>query len=187
MSVSSVSHSLYLQQLTSTSTSTGKAGSGAADRCAGSAGGQGTGNSFVQSLQQALSKLNGGGSSVSNSGNAQAAIQAFLQQLLAALHQAGTGAQHAAKASDGDGDDGVQSASSTTGTQTSGYNGTIQADLQSLIQQVSASSASGGGLQQSFQNMLSAMGANSSTDTLGGFLQSIASNMQGSSLISTTA
>lgn len=185
MSVSGVTHSVYSQQLTSTS----KASSGGADRCAGTGSGGSQGTSFAQALQQALSQLNGSGSTTSAAGNgqsAQAAIQAFLQQLLAALHQAGTGAQHASKASDGDADDGVQAAS-TTGTQASGYNTTIQADLQSLIQQVSASSTSNSGLQQSFQNMLSTMGASSGTDTLGGFLQSIASSMQGSSLISTTA
>ena len=192
-SIGGVTHNpAYLQQITNTNASPVKDGD--ADGSGGSSSVQKQGVSFAQSLQQALSQLGGSGSSSSSANaqtaqTAQTAIQSFLQQLLAALHQAGTG--HASQQADGDGDGGVEASSAAAHARhhhgVSGYNATLQADLQSLMQQVSSSSASNSGLQQSFQGMLSAMGASNSSNTLGGFLQSIASNMQGSSLVSTTA
>lgn len=188
MSVNGVTNqnTQYLQQLTSTNARKG----GCDGAKATSASSQGQGSSFAQSLRQALAQLNSS-ASASTSGDSQgvqASIQAFLQQLLSALHQAGTG--HT-KPSDGDGDDGVRSSSASTGSTASssaaGYHASIQADLQSLMKQVSASSTTDSGLQQSFQDMLTAMGAGSGSQTLNGFLQSIAADMQGSSIVSTTA
>lgn len=167
--------------------STGQApvrgGDGDGDRGIEPGSAQGRTTSFTQSLQQALSQLNGGSSIITSNG-AQAAIQSFMQHLLAALHQAGTGIS---QPPDGNGD-GVAGASAAQARRHGGYqHGTIQGDLQSLIHQVSASSSSSTGLQQSFQGMLNAMGANDGSNTLNGFLQSLAANMQGPSLLSTTA
>lgn len=180
----------YLQQLASANAS--PVNDGDADDAGSSGSVQNQGASFAQSLQQALSQLGGSGSTSSsgNAQNAQVAVQTFLQQLLAALHQAGTG--NASQQADGDGDHGVEASAAGAAHArhphggVSHYHATLQADLQSLMQQVSSSSAANSGLQQSFQSMLGAMGANG-TNTLSGFLQSIAANMQGSSLLSTTA
>ena len=171
-----------------------KSGDGDGDHGIEPSSAQSQTTSFTQSLQQTLSQLNGG-SSIVTSNSAQTAIQTFMQQLLAALHQAGAGnTQNASQQSDGDGDVGTGPPTAAHARHHGGhhhaasnYSGTLQADLQSLIQQASASSSSNPALQQSFQNMLGAMGATDGTNTLNGFLQSLAANMQGSSLISTTA
>ena len=67
----------------------------------------------------------------------------------------------------------------------------IEADIQSLIQQLSSSSSSDSSsssttsssatsdLQQSFQNLISALGGSSSSVTLDSFLNALASNFQG--------
>lgn len=196
-SISSSSNtSMYLQLLMNINQSNGASGSdGDGDGGIESAsvpGSQST--SFLQALQQSLSQLTSSNANASSSDNAtqqhaQAAIKTFMQALLAALHQAGTNIGAASsKPSDPDGDnDG--SKGKVSAAQAEKYKKpNIQADLQALMQQVSSSSTSNTVLQQSFQNMLTALGASNANNTLDNFLQSLSSNMQGaSSLISTTA
>jgi hypothetical protein len=95
---------------------------------------------------------------------------------------------------------------STAGQGPHGGPGNIEADLQSLIQQLSSpSSSSGSGtataastgssalsdLEQSFQNLLNTLGVSGGDASLNRFLQALQSNLQGVSppgnLVNTTA
>jgi hypothetical protein len=82
------------------------------------------------------------------------------------------------------------STGSASATGNKGRHPNIEADLQSLIQQLtssttstsdtSASDSALSSLQQKFQGLLSALGDSGSNATLGNFLQALASNLQGS-------
>lgn len=169
------------------------------------------GGKLLGAITAALSQIGVGGNSTSNSSantdssssSAQDPVQAlsaFMQDLMAALHsQSGAQSAGAQTGSDGDGDNDGSSAS-RVGASGRHRHHNIQADLQSLIQQLSASSinsssasASTGSsnstdstltsLEQSFQNLLDSLGGFGSTANLGGFLQAFAANMQSESAL----
>ncbi|MGC0154926.1 hypothetical protein ACPRNU_20910 [Chromobacterium vaccinii] len=157
------------------------------------------GGGLISAIGQALSQIGVGGdassdasssdddstSSTSSSQDPRQAMAAFMQNLMAALHdQSG---QTGASSSDG-------------GVSGSGGYGRpdMQTDLASLIQQLNASSGSSdtgsassdastlSSLQQSFQNLVSALGGSGSGSgsgngnaTLSGFLQALESSVPG--------
>lgn len=99
------------------------------------------------------------------------------------LSQSGRNAQGGGADSDGDGDGSGSSSVNAANGLGQGHHGIgkMEANLQSLIQQLSSSNSSGSGstnaaLQQSFQNLTGMQG---SPATLAGFLQTLSRNMQG--------
>lgn len=153
-----------------------------------------SGGKLLQAISAALSQIGVGGTQTSStSGNASSsssqdpaqALASFMQDLMAAL-QAQHGSQGGSN-SDGDND------GSGSVRHAGGQRPNIQADLQSLIQQLSTSNnttstagTAGGGssndtlssLQQSFQNLVNSFGGSTDSAGLGAFLQAFAGNMQ---------
>lgn len=136
------------------------------------------------------------------------AMTAFMQTLMAALHAQGAQANGTQSAATGDGDSSGSSTAAVSGHghhhHGGGGKGKVEADLQSLIQSLStstsdtsssATSTSGtdatasvtgssnspqANLQQSFQNLVGALGGSSgSSVTLSNFLQTLSNDMQG--------
>jgi hypothetical protein len=189
MSITGIQHNTYISQLTPLSSSVQpgfSGGDGDGDGGVGSTGGSST---FSSALTNALSQ-----SGISTSGNNQA-MQAFMQQLLAALQaQSGQGAQFNGAHSDGD-NDGSSSASAVNGiSRGQGHHhggiGKMESNLQSLIQQLSSSSTSStaanspdAALQQSFQSLLNTQGSSTNQTTLAGFLQTLSQNLQGAGMV----
>ena len=137
-------------------------------------------------------------SSTSTQDPAQA-LASFMQELMAALHS--QGGSQSAGSQGGTDSDGDNDGSGTSGVSGSGrHRPNIQADLQSLIQQLSSSSADSSSassstadtssadttlssLEQSFQSLISSLGGSGSTTSLTDFLQAFANNMQGESSV----
>jgi hypothetical protein len=208
MSVSSIPNtSNWITQLSQLSKTTQASRSGNSERTAAAT--QSTGG-FADAISLALSQVgidstantSNPASSSSTASNASSAtvssgapddatqaLSSFMQSLLAALHAQGS--QSTAPAgSDQDGDnDQLAGGSALNGKGAHQHN--LQADLQSLIQNLSASSASSvsstdsqtGTLQQSFQNLLSSLGSTGSSATLPGFLKALAGNVPGASML----
>lgn len=209
MSVSSIPNSSnWITQLSQLSKSTQANRSGSSERAAATTQSSG---GFADAISQALAQLGIGSSTASTSSTANSsttassasaatassgtpddatqALSSFMQSLLAALQAQGSQST-ATSGSDQDGDD-DQSASTSAVNGTGARQHNLQADLQSLIQNLSASSAStasstdsqSGTLQQSFQNLLSSLGGTGSNATLSGFLNTLASNVPGASML----
>jgi len=162
------------------------------------------GGRLLQAISAALSQIGVGSnqtsstSTISDSSSSSAqdptqALASFMQDLMAALQSQsstqGTG-------TDGDGDN-DRSGSVRAG---GGHHSNIQADLQSLIQQLSASNGSSSStstttsttgsssdtlssLEQSFQNLVDSLGGSGGSAGLGNFLQAFADNMQNASAV----
>ena len=139
------------------------------------------GNSASSSTSGTSSSSDSSSSASSTSQEPAQALAAFMQSLMAALHAQSSPSADA---------DASSSFSSVTGTSQQQPN--MQADLQSLIQQVSSSSSSSSAsnssdstissLQSSFNNLVSALGGStSSTATLSSFLQAFSGNVSGAS------
>ena len=141
----------------------------------------GVGSSSSTSATDSSTSSDDDSSSTSSSQDPGQAMAAFMQNLMAALH-----AQNS------------QSSSSTSDGSASGAHGyghhNMQADLTSLIQQLSSSSSTDGSsgdstdsstlssLQQSFQNLVTALGGSSNSNaSLSGFLQALESEVPGGS------
>jgi hypothetical protein len=157
---------------------------------------------FMDSVFQALSQAgvtgsssstsSGDSSSGSNSSSSQNPVQAlgaFMHDLFAALQSQG--------GSDGTAN-GVSGAHGGHHHHHGGGMAQMESNLQGLIQQVSSSSANSTSdssasatttattstsattaLEQSYQNLLSSLGATGSSSSLGGFLQALSQNLQG--------
>lgn len=173
----------------------------------GGSSGTSAGGGLASAINQALSQIGVSGSTVSGSSTvAQDPLQAlstFMHDLFAALQSQVAGQPAVAQGggdSDGDNDGGGASrVSAAAGGGRHQGAGNLASKLQSLIQQLSASSSgasssstpsagtSGAGtanqalsaLQQSFQNLLSSQGASGSQATLGNFLQTLAQDLPG--------
>lgn len=209
MSIASVQSSNWVSQVGGVSSSAVRRGNeGDSDE-----GGQRVGRQkggFAAAIASALGQIGvsgataGSGNTASSTGDTSSqdpaqALSAFMQSLMSALHAQNSQANAAQGVAGADADgDGDSSTSSVQGHRHQRPN--MQADLQSLIQQLAssgtanASSGSGSavdGLQQSFQNLMSAVGDTNSNATLSNFLQVLSSQMSGASkvgnAISTTA
>lgn len=154
------------------------------------------GGGLMAAIGNALSQIGVGSSSGSeNSASAEndstaqdpaRAVSAFVQSLMSALHAQDTRANASQNTSgtDADGDkDG--SASAAQGHRRHHH---LQADLQSLMQQLSSSSTSNASssataapsdLEQSFKNLMSALGNTNSNATLPNFLQALSNQFAG--------
>jgi hypothetical protein len=154
------------------------------------------GGKLFQAIGAALSQIGVGGSQASSTGGNAAtsqdpaqALASFMQDLMAALQS-----QHGAQGGDSDGDNDGSGSVRHAG----GHRPNIQADLQSLIQQLSEAGASTltantgaasssndtlASLQQSFQNLVNSFGGSGSSASLGDFLQAFAANMQGAGTV----
>lgn len=133
-------------------------------------------------------------SSSSSSQDPAPALGSFMQSLMAALHaqsaqSQGTTSSSAQAGTDSDGDnDGT-----TSSTQGHGHHrGHLQSDLESLMQKLASSStasnslsttsdSSVSALQQSFQNLMGAVGDTSSNATLSNFLTALSGQFSGAS------
>ena len=163
------------------------------------------GGRLLQAISAALSQIGVGSnqtSSASTTGDPSSsstqdptqALAAFMQDLMAALQSQGS-AQGIGTDSDGDND-----GSGSVHAGGKHHHPNIQADLQRLIQQVSASDGSSSStstttsttgsssdtlssLEQSFQNLLDSLGGSGGTASLGDFLQAFADNMQNASAV----
>ncbi len=174
MSITGIQNNAYVSQLNPASSSVRPSMSGGDGDNDG--GGIKKGGALSSAINQALSQS--GISSSSGTGTDQA-IQAFIQNLLAAL-QAQQNAQ-AVQAQNG--------AAASNAVAGHGHHhgiGKLDAGLQSLIQQLSSSGSGGqnstnAALQQSFQSLISSNGSNSQT-SLSSFLQSVMQNVQGAGL-----
>lgn len=140
----------------------------------------------------------GAAASSSSSSDPAQALATFMQSLMAALHAENSQSSPAGQGgTDSDGDNDGSPAAGIHGH--GRHHGRLQADLQSLIQQLSAttdssssgttaSSSSGkpdsslSSLQQSFQDLTSVFGGGGTTATLQGFLQAFNNNLQNTSL-----
>lgn len=144
-----------------------------------------------EAIGQALAKIGvGNGTGTSNSATASSpedqaqALASFMQQLMAALYAQNT--QASGTDGDNDGSDDAIKGSRR-------HHQDPQADLQSLLAQLAATtdrsdastSASRSALQQSFQTLVGAFGASGNDATLTNFLQTLASGMQGVSPVGT--
>ena len=207
MSISGISsHSYTFPQVTQTSgtrgtTQTGSAGGdsdgdndASAVSGAGAAGGPG---GFLGAVFQALSQAGVTGAapataSGATSQNPLQALGAFLHDLFAAMQTPGGSTSGNAPVGN--------SAASGVAQGKGGGLAALEANLQNLIQQITASASSAGStagsigstsstsstsataqLQQDYQNLLNSMGATAGSSTLGGFLQALSQNLQGMS------
>ncbi len=163
------------------------------------------GGRFAEALSQAFAQIGvtlpssadsnststTGSASTTNSTTANPTqdIQAFMQDLFAALHeQSASGSASTAQATSNTADGDRSSTSSTSGASGHHHGGlsSLQNDLQGLIQQLSSASGSDSGnsttstLQTDYQNLLSSLGATSSnSNSLTNFLQALQQNLQG--------
>lgn len=185
MSITGIQHNPYISQLNpvSASSQTGfSGGDGDGDGGVGKTGGSAP---FASALNKALSQS---GISASGTGTDQA-MQAFMQQLLAALQaQSGQGAQLNGADGDNDGSSSANAVNGMPGGHHHGGIGKMESNLQSLIQQLSSSNSSGSSstdaaLQQSFQNLLNTQGSSTNQTTLASFLQTLSQNLQGAGMI----
>ena len=158
------------------------------------AGGKDTdGASFLSLIEQALGQSLAASSTSSSTAastastpqapattlDPQAALQTFLHSLMGSLHQAGA-------ANDADADDSVSKVSGTKG---------MAADIQGLLQQLSASSTSStdklGSLNANFQNLVNSISAQgqsaNSAATLQSFLQNLYQGMGSAQSVSGTS
>ena len=149
----------------------------------------------MAAIGNALSQIGVGSSSGSeNSASAEndstaqdpaRAVSAFVQSLMSALHAQDTRANASQNTSGTDADgDNDGSASAAQGHRRHH----LQADLQSLMQQLSSSStgnasssatAAPSDLEQSFKNLMSALGNTNSNATLPNFLQALSNQFAG--------
>ena len=156
------------------------------------------GGGLMAAIGNALSQIGVGSSSDSansssteNDSSSQdpaQAVSAFVQSLMGALHAQDTQASASQNTSgtDADGDnDG-----STSAAQGHHRHHHLQADLQSLMQQLSSSNTSNSSsnstapssdLEQSFKNLMSALGNTNSNATLPNFLQALSNQFAGGS------
>lgn len=171
--------------------------------------GAGAGGMFASALIQALSQLGvpaspaasgvaGASTSTNSSTNgtastaqdAKAAMRQFMHDLFAALQGAGNqGAPNTSADTDGDNDGSKGIGAANTGKGHGPWLSGVEGKLQTLIQQLSTADASTGAgstdptiaaLKADFQNLVGASGASGNGATLGGFLQSVSQNLQGS-------
>lgn len=200
--ISGVNSLSYVSPTTNASPSVGGGDSDGDRGSRGGAGGVGKAN-FMSAIEQALGQSFSGGttstSAVSSSTDPtataatqdpQAALQSFLHNLFAALHQSG-GQGNAPtvggdKDSDGDGDG--AGAVSGGGRHRGGAN--MTSNLQSLLQQLSAGTqnaspagqSSGNdalaGLNSSFQSLIASIGSSQGGATASPTLQSFLQNLQ---------
>ncbi len=183
MAISGIQNSQYLSQVFQASPTNPSSATAAGNGSVGRAGN----SAFASALMNALSQSGITVGSASNgtttpSGGAsqspQQALQAFMQNLFAALHaqSAGSSGQPGA---DGDNDGSAAGAAGAMGGHHGGI-GKMEANLQSLIQQLSSGASASpvdASLQQSFQNLAGAQGSNQASLT--SFLQSLSQNLQG--------
>ncbi|MDA8163511.1 MAG: hypothetical protein M0017_00570 [Desulfobacteraceae bacterium] len=200
MSISELQNSTYLAQIIQSSQSSNidqniGDGDGGNDPSSVSSVGQRSGGGLVSAIDQALVQAGisapvgmasgSPGTSTASDQNAQEALQAFMQNLFAALQSAG--GQAAGDGSAGSGSSAVSGASvHGHHHHHGGGHGRLQASMQTLIQQLSASDSSSSNssstdtaLQQSYQNLLSAQGASGNQTSLPSFLRSISQNLRG--------
>lgn len=155
------------------------------------------GGGLMAAIGNALSQIGVGSASGSeNSASAEndstaqdpaRAVSAFVQSLMSALHAQDTRANASQNTSGTDADgDNDGSASAAQGHRRHH----LQADLQSLMQQLSSSStgnasssatAAPSDLEQSFKNLMSALGNTNSNATLPNFLQALSNQFAGAS------
>lgn len=167
MPISGIHNSHYIPQLSSPG-SAGRVNAAGGDS---DGDGSGKGGTLTSAIDKALSQ-----SGISPSGSDQA-LQAFMQNLLAALQAQGQNADP-----DGDSDGSGKSAANAVSGHHAGVGiGKMESSLQSLIQQLSSNSGNpaDAALQQSFQSLVGSGGSNTN---LTGFLQSVMQNMQGAGL-----
>ncbi|MDQ6993735.1 MAG: hypothetical protein Q9M31_09680 [Mariprofundus sp.] len=133
---------------------------------------KGPSNNLSSALGQTMGQM---GLSSSTSATAiqdpQAALQNFMQTLMASLNNSIS----AQKSSPDNDNDGGRSKYNTAAAPT---------DLQSIVKQLaSTGSSANSNLQQSYQNLLSSLGsgANGSSSSLSSFLQTLSSNVGGAS------
>lgn len=144
-----------------------------------------------EAIGQALAKIGVGKGSVASTSSTTSAtadqsqaLASFMQHLMAALHAQDTQVSVTDDESDGS-DAGIKEGSR--------HHHNPEADLQSLIAQLAATmdgsgsstTASLSALQQSFQSLVGASGANGNDATLTNFLQALASGMHGISPVGT--
>lgn len=197
----------YVSPTTNATRSVG-GGDASGDNDGGSGAGKVGKSNFLNAVEQALGQTLSGGSGTSpatpasnptSSANStqdpQAALQAFMHSLFAALHQAGGQGNAAAtgKGADADGDNDSSSSTSEVGRHHHGGSN-LAAGIQNLLQQLSSNSAlttgqssgtaqgSGtdtlGNLNSSFQNLIDALGASQGQGTQTASLQSFLQNLQ---------
>ena len=175
MSISGIQNNQYIPQISQTgNVASARGGDGDGDGGISSSG-TAPGGRFASAIMQALSQAGISPSSTSTTAststqNPQQALQAFMQNLFAAMQTQGG---QASGGTDSDGDSAasaISGSSSTLATGGQGHHhgggvGKIEASLQGLIQQLSASGSSSSSsnatdtaLQQSFQNLLNAQG-----------------------------
>jgi len=213
MSVSSVSSSnSWINQLSSVNQTRGRRSDNDGDDGVQQAGQGRSGGGLFSAIANALSQIgvgsntstasssssssNSSDSSSSSSQDPAQALGAFMQSLMAALHaqsaqSQGTTSSSAQAGTDSDGD----SDGTTLSTQGhSHHRGHLQSDLESLMQQLASSSttsssssttsdSSVSALQQSFQNLMGAVGDTSSNATLSNFLTALSGQFSGASAI----
>jgi uncharacterized protein with von Willebrand factor type A (vWA) domain len=167
MPISGIHNTPYIPQISSLGNS------GQVNAAGGDNDGDGSKKSgtLASAIDKSLSQ-----SGIPSSG-ADQALQAFLQNLLAALQAQGQDAD-----SDRDSD---QSGKSTANAVSGRHQGTgigkMEAGLHILIQQLSTNSGNSAdaALQQSFQSLI---GSSCSNATLTGFLQTLSQNLQGAGM-----
>jgi len=133
----------------------------------------GAGGNLLGAMNTTMSQLGiNDASSTSSVQDSQTMLQSFVQSLMAALNSS-MSTQQSGSNSDGDSSSAVSSVPSS-------YKAGAGSppDLQSMLKQVASSSSSNSELQQSYQNLLGALGEGDSIATLSNFLQTLADNMR---------
>jgi hypothetical protein len=212
-SISGLTNLSYLQPTTNTTQSIGGGDADGDNDGSSGAGGVGRSN-FLSAIEQALGQSLSGGISSATSASSptssstpsssstqdpQAALQAFLQNLFAALHQTGGQGNGATATSNSNG------SSSTPGVGHHHHRGSsnLAANIQSLLQQLSSTSQSAStsntssgsdalsNLNSSFQNLISTINASQGQGaaaapppTLQAFLQNFLNDLNGGQNIS---
>ena len=184
MAISGIQNSQYLSQVFQTSQtnpSTAMGGDGDGDGSAGRAGN----STFASALMNALSQSGitvgstSSGTTTPSSGASQSpqqALQSFMQNLFAALH-----AQSSGQNQTGENDRSGAAAAGAMGSHHGGI-GKMEANLQSLIQQLSSGTSMSpvdASLQQSYQNLIGTQGATGNQSSLTSLLQTLSQNLQG--------
>jgi hypothetical protein len=162
----------------------------------GSGSSTSTGSSSSDASSSSDSSSTNSSSSTADIGQA---LGAFLQNLLQNLH-AQSASSSTSDSTNSDSSTSISTVSATAGNRPSpppgGGPAQLQSDLQSLISELSSSSSASGtssasttasdtgstsALQQSFQNLLGALGESGSSKTLNNFLQALSQNLSANS------
>jgi len=196
-----------LTQVNNTNQATNTAGASSGNNIGAAQPAAPRGGDFLNAIAQALTQIGAGSnadnststsSSSSSSQDPSQALLSFMHTLMQALHAQNGATATAHNGTDSDGDNDGSRASGVGGSGRHHHH--LQANLQSLISELSSSSGGSSSsnsdtsdvsssdstissLQQSYQNLLNALGDTGSTTTLGDFLQAFSNNLQDASTV----